>query len=466
MILSLILGIFCRKINLSGSKDNQEDSVIVNQSAVDRGFFRSTSLKKAMSVIEKNQSTSQDDVFIKPDPSKVTGMRHGSYDKLNERGFIPEETVVRNGDIIIGKVSPIQPSAGSDKVFKDSSEVYKSHVEGTIDKVYTDIYNGEGYEMVKMRIRSERIPRIGDKVCSRHGQKGTIGLVLPHSDMPFTDEGITPDIIMNPNALPSRMTMGQFLECLFGKVGAIRGHEVDGTPFKHIDVEGMKDVLEGLGYNRDGTEYLYNGMTGQKMKTQIFIGPLYYQRLKHMVNDKMHCLSIDHQVLTENGWKYYDEINDDDMIATLKNNEIVYEKPSDSYYYPENNSEMLEINSTGIRLKVTSDHRMWVSDDGENYRFEFAKDCIGKKLFYKTLKNNVQVDHTDLELIESKEPVFCFTVSSGVFMVRRKGGKGVWTGNSRSRGPRTLLTRQPPEGRARDGGESLPLRMIVLRNYH
>ena len=127
--------------------------------------------------------------------------------------------------------------------------------------------------------------------CSRHGQKGTIGLTLPQSDMPFTKEGIVPDIIMNPNALPSRMTMGQFLECLFGKIGAIRGHEIDGTPFKDIDTEGMKDILEKLGYDRNGTEYLYNGMTGKRMKSQIFIGPLYYQRLKHMVNDKMHSRS-------------------------------------------------------------------------------------------------------------------------------------------------------------------------------
>jgi DNA-directed RNA polymerase II subunit RPB2 len=126
---------------------------------------------------------------------------------------------------------------------------------------------------------------------SRHGQKGTIGLTLPHSDMPFTEEGITPDIIMNPNALPSRMTMGQFLECLFGKISALRGHETDGTPFKHIDPEKMKDILEGLGYERNGNEYLYNGMSGQKMRSQIFIGPLYYQRLKHMVNDKMHSRS-------------------------------------------------------------------------------------------------------------------------------------------------------------------------------
>ena len=142
---------------------NQEDSVIMNQSAVDRGFMRSTSLKKNMTTIQKNQSTSQDDLFIKPDQSKVTGMRHGSYDKLNERGFVPEETKLENGDIIIGKVSPIQPMGNNTKTFKDSSEIYKSQVSGTVDRVWTDIFNSEGYEMRKVRTRSERIPHIGDQ---------------------------------------------------------------------------------------------------------------------------------------------------------------------------------------------------------------------------------------------------------------------------------------------------------------
>ncbi len=127
--------------------------------------MRSTSLKKAMTTIQKNQSTSKDDIFIKPDPSKVTGMKRASYDKLNERGTAPEETVVENGDIIIGKVSPIQPVGTTNKTFKDSSEVYKSHIPGTIDRVWDNIYNHEGYEMRKMRVRSERTPQIGDKVC-------------------------------------------------------------------------------------------------------------------------------------------------------------------------------------------------------------------------------------------------------------------------------------------------------------
>lgn len=138
--------------------------MLVSQSAIDRGLFRSTNLKKYQTTIQKNQSTSQDDIFIKPDPNKVTGMRPGSYEKLNEHGYAPEETVVNNGDVIIGKVSPINPVGQSNKTFKDNSEVYKAHISGVIDRVWTKIYNHEGYEMCKMRVRSERIPHIGDKV--------------------------------------------------------------------------------------------------------------------------------------------------------------------------------------------------------------------------------------------------------------------------------------------------------------
>jgi DNA-directed RNA polymerase II subunit RPB2 len=271
-----------------GIIDNQEDSIVFNLSAIDRGLFRSMSLKKEMDEVKKNQSTSKDDIFTKPDPSKTTGMKNGSYDKLNDQGYIPEETVINNGDIIIGKVSPIQPIGNSNKEFKDSSTIYSSLAEGVIDKVYTNIFTADGYEARKVRIRSERTPSIGDKFSSRNGQKGTLGITLRGSDMPFTKNGLVPDLIINPNCIPSRMTASQLIETIVGKVSAIRGHEGDATPFNGIDVESIRDDLEKLGYHRDGTEYLYNGMTGQKLKSQIFIGPTYYYRLKHMTQDKLH----------------------------------------------------------------------------------------------------------------------------------------------------------------------------------
>lgn len=144
---------------------NQEDAVIANKSAIDRGLFRSTSFEKYMSVLQKNKSTSQDEIFMKPDLTKVAGKRNGSYEKLNDRGFIPEETTIAHGDILIGKVSPIQPTENSNKIYKDNSEIYKQHVLGVVDKVFSDIYNPDDYEMKKVRTRSERVPNVGDKLC-------------------------------------------------------------------------------------------------------------------------------------------------------------------------------------------------------------------------------------------------------------------------------------------------------------
>jgi DNA-directed RNA polymerase II subunit RPB2 len=149
------------------SGHNQDDSIVFNQTSIDRGLFRSTSLKKWGSKIEKNQSTSHDDIFMKPDITKLTGTRHAVYEKLNDKGFVPEETVIENGDVIIGKVTPIQPLPGSNKCFKDSSEIYKSQESAIIDKVFTGIYDSEGYEIIKIRTRSERIPKTGDKYCAR-----------------------------------------------------------------------------------------------------------------------------------------------------------------------------------------------------------------------------------------------------------------------------------------------------------
>lgn len=267
---------------------NQEDSLVFNQSAIDRGIFRCDSLKKHHSEIIKNPSTSQDDVFTKPDPNKVTGIKQGNYSKLNEKGFVPEETEITNNDIIIGKVSPIQATGNNNKVFKDSSELFKSNVDGVIDRVHTGIHNSEGYEMYNVRVRMERVPIIGDKFSNRHGQKGTFGISLPQKDMPFTENGMVPDLIMNPHSIPSRMTVGQMVECLASKEAALSGHFVDGTPFNDYDPLQLTELLEKLGYTANGTETMYCGMTGRKMDAKIFIGPTYQIRLKHMVMDKVH----------------------------------------------------------------------------------------------------------------------------------------------------------------------------------
>ena len=271
---------------------NQEDSIIFNKASVDRGLFLCDSLKKEHAEIVKNPSTSQDDIFTKPDSNKVTGMQQGNYDKLNDKGFVPEETIIDNQDIIIGKVSPIQPTGTNNKVYKDNSVQFKSNVEGVIDRVHTGVYNNDGYEMYNVRLRMERVPIIGDKFSNRHGQKGTLGILLPERDMPFTESGMVPDLIMNPHGIPSRMTHAQILECLASKYGAITGQYVDGTPFNNYDVSKLPDMLKSVGFKPYGTETMYCGITGKKMQSEIFIGPTYYMRLKHMVLDKVHSRSI------------------------------------------------------------------------------------------------------------------------------------------------------------------------------
>ena len=271
---------------------NQEDSIIFNKASVDRGLFLCDSLKKEHAEIVKNPSTSQDDVFTKPDSNKVTGMQQGNYDKLNDKGFVPEETIINNQDIIIGKVSPIQPTGTNNKVYKDNSVQFKSNVEGVIDRVHTGVYNNDGYEMYNVRLRMERVPIIGDKFSNRHGQKGTLGILLPERDMPFTESGMVPDLIMNPHGIPSRMTHAQLLECLASKYGAETGQYIDGTPFNNYDVAKLPEMLKSVGFKPYGTETMYCGITGKKMQSEIFIGPTYYMRLKHMVLDKVHSRSI------------------------------------------------------------------------------------------------------------------------------------------------------------------------------
>ncbi len=267
---------------------NQEDSIIMNETAIQRGIFRADTLKKYHSEILKNPSTSQDDIFTKPDRNKVTGMKQGNYDKLNDKGFAPEETIIDNEDIIIGKISPIQPTGNNNKVYKDSSEIFKTNVQGVIDRVHTGVYNAEGYEMYNVRVRMERKPISGDKMTTRHGQKGTIGITYPQKDMPFTESGIIPDLILNPHGYPSRMSLGHFIECLASKEAAETGHFVDGTPFNNYDISQLPEALKKLGYSPYGTEKMYCGLTGRQMDVEIFIGPVFNIRLKHMVLDKVH----------------------------------------------------------------------------------------------------------------------------------------------------------------------------------
>ena len=272
---------------------NQEDSLIMNQSSIDRGLFNSTFYRTYRTEERKNLSTMAEEKFCRPDQSDCSGLRHGSYENLNKNGLVKIGTNVGGDDVIIGKKTPIMniPSRSKKNIsYKDNSTSLRSNESGIVDRVILTT-NTDGYRLAKVRIRSHRIPEIGDKFSSRHGQKGTIGMVYRSEDMPFTEEGITPDIIINPACIPSRMTIGQLLECTLSKIGAIEGEKHDGTPFEDLNIEQICDKFKKYGFNRKGTEVLYNGQTGERIKTEIFIGPTFYQRLKHMVKDKVHSRS-------------------------------------------------------------------------------------------------------------------------------------------------------------------------------
>lgn len=221
------------------------------------------------------------------------------------------------------------------------------------------------------------------------GQKGTIGIKLRQADMPFTKEGITPDLIVSPNAFPKRMTIAQLIECVFGKACALKGVTGDGTPFTKPDMENIRKELEAHGYRNDGTEYMYNGMTGKKMATTIFVGPTYYQRLKHLVSDKIHCCLPDHEVLTNNGWKLIPDVTLEDKVACLVNNKLVYEHPTKLHHYKNYKGKMYHIENQQIDLDVTANHRMYVSKqygrrrEWLDYDFEKAEDIISKHRKYK-----------------------------------------------------------------------------------
>ena len=264
---------------------NQEDSVMINQSAIDRGLFTSSYYKSYRDMCSKNHSTGEEEVFTKPVVDTDGRVKPFNYEKLGEDGFVPKNTYVDMNDVCVGKVMPHKQHGVV--TYRDTSTQIKGNDEGYIDQNYQSV-NGDGYKFCKIKLRQYRKPVIGDKVASRSAQKGTIGMTYKQHDMPFSKSGITPDIIMNPHAVPSRMTIGQLMECIMGKAACHLGTYGDSTPFTDCSVEGIANILERSGYERYGNEVLYNGRTGQQIQTEIFIGPTYYQRLKHMVCDKMH----------------------------------------------------------------------------------------------------------------------------------------------------------------------------------
>lgn len=265
---------------------NQEDSIIINKSAIDKGLFRSY-VYKTISTIEKTiNNSSYEKIEI---PSVNIRISSNCYTKLDDDGLIKVGSKVTTGDVIIGKTLHI--SKNNEVIEKDCSVFIKQGESGIIDKVIKTT-TSDGYNLIKVKIRSLRIPEVGDKLASRSAQKGTCGMVFNQQDMPFTDSGIVPDIIINAHCIPSRMTINQLLECIGAKSGVCYGKFRDCTPFSKNStniIKYLQSQLTNCGFSDSGNEVMYNGFTGEKFKTTIFIGPTYYQRLKHLVKDKIHA---------------------------------------------------------------------------------------------------------------------------------------------------------------------------------
>jgi len=264
---------------------NQEDGILLNKSSIDRGMFKSLYLRSYEE--DETETKTENEYFSNPLLEKnVQKLNTGRYENLDDNGFVKENTYVTDEDIIIAKCSKVFDSEGNEITKVRGTSVNRG-TSGIVDKVVVFKKN-DGLRKCKVRIRKEKVPGIGDKFSSRCGQKGMCGMVIPEWEMPFTKDGIVPDIIINPHAIPSRMTINQLLEVILGKSACLGGFLGDATPFQNNDIREFSSVLEGFGYEGNGNEVMYSGMTGEQIQTSIFIGPTYYQRLKIMVADKMY----------------------------------------------------------------------------------------------------------------------------------------------------------------------------------
>jgi DNA-directed RNA polymerase subunit B' len=272
---------------------NMEDAVILNKGSVERGLARSTYYRPSVAEELRYSGGLVDDISI-PDKEVKGYKSEHDYRNLEKDGIIFAEAKVAEGDVVIGKTSPPRFLSSLDEynlaaaTRRESSVSIPHGEQGIVDFVLVT-ENEEGNKLIQVRLRDQRVPEIGDKLTSRHGQKGVIGLIVPSADMPFSASGIAPDLIFSPHSVPSRMTISHMIELVGGKTGALAGRYVDGTTFHSETEADLRRELKSFGFRDNGVETMYNGQTGEILKARIFIGNMYYLKLKHMVANKIHA---------------------------------------------------------------------------------------------------------------------------------------------------------------------------------